>query len=102
MSTESERLQILEMIESGKITPAEGVALLESLGSEEASEDVAGSWEEEGPGQVEISAFIPPSQGQVLAEMEIPEIPLPPGAPPSAPDQTSGTTSPDSGSSAEA
>ncbi len=35
MSTQDERMQILEMIESGKITPSEGLALLKSLDGDE-------------------------------------------------------------------
>jgi hypothetical protein len=48
MSTESERIQILSMIESGKITPSQGVKLLQALddagdNEELAAEDIAPS-----------------------------------------------------------
>jgi hypothetical protein len=101
MSTEGERMQILEMIESGKITPAQGVALLEALGREEVSEDVAGSGVIEGQGRVEISAFNPPSEEQVIAEIQAPEPPLPQEAPTAATGETGGTIPPASGPSVE-
>lgn len=96
MSTESERKQILLMIESGKITPSQGVKLLQAL------DDSIGEGESGGENIVEarqevVSVEPVINQSQALAENPVPQPveqsqAIPPGIPSETSEEASSST----------
>ena len=78
MSTESERVQILSMIESGKITPSQGVKLLQAL-------DDFGENEAFNPEDIAPSGKTPPSVEPVHSTEPVIPMPQPPQTAPQVP-----------------
>jgi hypothetical protein len=70
MSTESERKQILMMVESGKITPSQGVKLLHALDDNFVDEPL-GEKDLANPERADLSSVLPTDQDEILAEKPV-------------------------------
>jgi hypothetical protein len=67
MSTESERKQILMMVESGKITPSQGVKLFHAL-DDGFVEEQSGEKDLADPERADLSSVLPTDLDQIIAE----------------------------------
>jgi hypothetical protein len=79
MSNDSERLKILEMIDSGVITPSQGIELLKAL-EDEPEEISAGGFSEPSDEPARLYAQAPVSQADQASESIFEDNPLPIGA----------------------